>query len=411
MTSLRLRAGAAFLRLRSLRRPALLVSVLLFVEFLDEVVFGARETAWPLIRADLNLDYVQIGLLLSLPPLLANFIEMGFGILADMGYRRRLILGGGILFALASLATGLSESFGALMIAFIVFNPASGAFVSLSQAALMDHDPTRHEQNMARWTLAGSIGVFMGPLLLGLLSGNWRLLFIGYGVVAFIAVFIVARVPMKESAAAETHAGLLDGFREALRDLRRFEVLRWLVLLQFSDLMLDVLYAYLALYLVDVAQTDVATAGVAVAVWTGVGLLGDVLIIPLLERVRGLTYLRYSAIAELVLYSAFLLVPSVVVKIVLLGLLGMFNAGWYSVLQGQLYTAMPGRSGSVLTVGNVFGFFGALLPLALGAAAETWGLSVAMWLLLLGPVALLVGLPRGGGVPIGELTAEPPDAP
>ena len=32
----------------------------------------------------------------------------------------------------------------------------------------MDSDTTRHEQNMARWTFAGSLGVFAGPLLLGL---------------------------------------------------------------------------------------------------------------------------------------------------------------------------------------------------------------------------------------------------
>ncbi len=41
--------------------------------------------------------------------------------------------------------------------------------------------------------------------------------------------------------------------RAALSALRRGEVLRWLVLLQFSDLMLDVLLGFLALYFVDVA--------------------------------------------------------------------------------------------------------------------------------------------------------------
>lgn len=35
--------------------------------------------------------------------------------------------------------------------AFILFYPASGAFVNLSQATLMDSETDRHEQNMARW--------------------------------------------------------------------------------------------------------------------------------------------------------------------------------------------------------------------------------------------------------------------
>ena len=86
-------------------------------------------------------------------------------------------------------------------------------------------------------------------------------------------------------------SNLKDGVVNALRALRRGEVLRWLTLLQFSDLMLDVLLGFLALYFVDVVGVTPAQAGLAVAVWTGVGLLGDFLLIPLLERVRGLSYL------------------------------------------------------------------------------------------------------------------------
>ena len=183
---------------------------------------------------------------------------------------------------------------------------------------------------------------------------------------------------------------------EALRALRRAEVLRWLVLLEFSNLMLDVLLGYLALYFVDVVGVTPAQAGGAVAVWTGVGLLGDFLLIPLLERVRGLSYLRVSVVAELVLFPAFLLAGGWWAKLVLAGLLGLFNSGWYSILQAGLYSAMPGRSGTTLAVTNVSGLVAALIPLGLGLAAEQFGLGNAMWLLLLGPIVLLIGLPRQG---------------
>ena len=181
---------------------------------------------------------------------------------------------------------------------------------------------------------------------------------------------------------------------DALRALRRVEVLRWLTLLEFSDLMLDVLLGFLALYFVDVVGTTPAQAGLAVAVWTGLGLLGNLLLIPLLERVRGLRYLRLSALVELALFPAFLLVPGMWAKLALLGLLGFFNAGWYSILKAQLYSAMPGQSGTVMTVGNVFGLVGGLVPLGLGLVAERSDLTVTMWLLLLGPLALLTGIPR-----------------
>jgi MFS transporter, FSR family, fosmidomycin resistance protein len=49
---------------RALRTAIL---ALLAVEVLDELVFGAREAAWPLIRRDLDLSYAEVGLLILLP--------------------------------------------------------------------------------------------------------------------------------------------------------------------------------------------------------------------------------------------------------------------------------------------------------------------------------------------------------
>ncbi len=46
--------------------------------------------------------------------------------------------------------------------------------------------------------------------------------------------------------------------------------------------MLDVLLGFLALYFVDVAGFSSSQAGLGVAVWTGMGLLGDFLLILLL---------------------------------------------------------------------------------------------------------------------------------
>src|SRR5437764_11017766 len=142
-------------------------STLLLIEFLDELVFGVREAAWPLIRDDLRLSYTQVGVILSVPGLVGNLIEPSFGILGDVWRRRALVLAGGVVFAAASLLVGLSASFAALLAASILFNPASGAFVGLSQATLMDAAPERREQNMARWSLFGSLGNCVGPAALG----------------------------------------------------------------------------------------------------------------------------------------------------------------------------------------------------------------------------------------------------
>lgn len=391
-----------------------LILILLLIEFLDELVGGVREAAWPLLRQDLHLSYTQIGLLMSLPGVVGSLVEPFLGILADTWKRRVLILGGGCIFVLSSALAAASGSFWPLLLAYILFYPASGAYVSLSQAVLMDLEPERHEQNMARWTFAGSLGVVIGPLLLGgaaLVGWGWRVPFWAMAGLAGIVLALSWQAYMSSAVAAHVQGNaetisFWQGLRNAGKALKRKEVLRWLVLLEFSDLMLDILLSFLALYLVDVAGLPPATAGLALAVWTGMGLLGDFLLIPLVERVPGLAYLRVSAALELALFPLFLLVPSLPIKLIALGLLGFFNSGWYAILQGQLYSAMPGQSGTVMTLGDLAGLFGRLIPLGIGLLAQQFGLGAAIWVLILGPIALLGGLPKTS---VGTLKRTTPD--
>ncbi len=79
----------------------------------------------------------------------------------------------------------------------------------------------------------------------------------------------------------------------------------------------------------------------------------------------------------------------------LLAFVGLFNSGWYAILQARLYDSMPrGLSSTAIAVGSVTGFFGKLLPFGIGLAAQAFGLGAAIWFLLAGPIALWIGLPR-----------------
>ncbi|HET9905400.1 MAG TPA: MFS transporter, partial [Anaerolineales bacterium] len=247
--------------------------IYLLIEFLDELVFGVGEIAWPLIRDDLHLTYTQIGLLLSMPGIMAAFIEPFIGILGDVWKRRLLIIFGGLLFTLSLVMTSVSYSFIFLLSSLILFNPSSGAFVNLSQANLMDSDPTRHEQNMARWTFAGSIGVLAGPLLLGLfvyVGLGWRGTYAFLAFLSTLCLFAALRYlpPEKNSSLPFPSLRVIfDGFRAAFSALKRREVWRWLLLLEFADLIMDVFLSYMALYFVDVGRVTQAQAGIAVTIW------------------------------------------------------------------------------------------------------------------------------------------------
>jgi MFS family permease len=141
--------------LRALRGP---VIALLAIELLDELVFGAREAAWPALRDELDLSYAQIGVLLSVPTYSSALLEPVFGVLGDSRWRRTVVIGGGIGTATALTLVAGAPGFVVLLVAFALLFPSTGAFASLSQATLMDLEPERRELNMTRWSIAGGVG-------------------------------------------------------------------------------------------------------------------------------------------------------------------------------------------------------------------------------------------------------------
>jgi FSR family fosmidomycin resistance protein-like MFS transporter len=365
----------------------------------DELVFGVQDSALPLIRGDLKLSYTAIGLLLSAPALAANLVEIPIGLLADSPRRRRLVLGGGVLFTAALVAVALAPVFGVLLAALAVLYPASGAFVALSQADLMDADTTRREQNMARWNLAGSLGALAGPGLLiaaVVVAAGWRGAYAAMAVAAAIVLCALVLTRVSRPAGAEPATGLGQALRGALRSLTRGEVLRNLLLLEVSDLMLDVLTGYLALYFVDVLGEPVWVGALVVAVRVASGLAGDFATIHLLERVAGLVYIRATAAATLLAYPLFLLLPSVGPKLAVLALVSLLSAGWYPVLQARQYESLPGQSGAQLAIGNVFRIAATPVPLLIGLAATRFGLGGALWIFAVSPLLLTVLLLRRG---------------
>ncbi|MFY9933613.1 MAG: MFS transporter [Streptosporangiaceae bacterium] len=393
----------------------------LAVEFADELADGAKGAALPLIRHDLGLSYTQIGLLASVPLLVGGVLELPLGVLAGEGRRRRLaVLGGGLLFVLALLGVAVAGSFAVLLAAFIAFYPASGAFVSLTQAELMDVWPQRQAQIMARWDLAGSAGAVAGPLLLTVVlaaGGDWRAGYLGLAGAAVLAWLGMAlrRPPPASSAAPPTASAPAraeeaeDGrdwrarAREVLGALRDWGTVRWLLLIEVADLLVDVFTGFLGLYLVDVVHLAPGVAAVGIAIRLGAALAADAALVVILERIEDLTVLRVSAAAALMLYPAFLVVPGAAGKLVVLALLSASTAPWYPLLQARLYGSLPGRSPVAVTLGSAAALAGGLGPLAVGIAAGGFGLSRALTGLAAVPaVILLVTVGGWGRDPAGE---------
>jgi MFS transporter, FSR family, fosmidomycin resistance protein len=409
-------------------------------------VSGVREAAWPLVRTDLRLGYLEVGLVLSVPAVASAVIEPAFGVLVDAGWRRPLMVVGAAAFAASLALMAAAWSFPPLLAATVGWFLASGALVGTAQTALMDLRDRAREQAMARWTLAGSVGAVLGPLVLAgsiALGGGWRPPLLALALAGLLAVRGAAMLPASrpqptpppapptppagaaetapgdpaceapegEPAPARARPGLRDSLRPLLAALRDLDVLRSLALLQLTELGGDVFGGFLALYMADVADAGAIGATLAVATWTGAGLGGDALLVVLLSRVPGGRLLRASAVAAAVLLPAFLLAPGLAPRLVFLAGLSVAHAAWYPVLQGRLYDSLPGASGAALALSSLASGLGAALPLALGAVAATAGLDRALWLALLAPLALLTLLPAGRGSSALTTRLEDPEPP
>lgn len=374
------------------------VVVLYAVELLDELIYGLYGATLPLLKNDLALNYVQVGLLATIPGLVSIALEPFIGILGDTRFRRALVRGGilATTFGLGLVAFG--QTYALILLAFTIMYVASGAYVNLAQATLMDRDPARSEHTMARWTLLGSIGVTVAPIVTTIAIGigyGWRELYLAFAGLAAFYVVLVWRIAFNaHNGADEETIAPRQLVRDFFAAFRNAELVRFVLLTELADLMLDKLYEVTGLYFYDVVGVDFAGAALASSISTIVGLIGSILLIPLLERVNGIRIMRLSSLLVAVLYVAFLLVPFVWAKYVLIGAVSFTTAGWFAILRGRTFAALPGKSGMVVAITAFANLSILLTPTILGAIADAYGLQTAMWLLLLGPIALLIGLPK-----------------
>jgi FSR family fosmidomycin resistance protein-like MFS transporter len=397
----RVKSTQAIIFTTLLRNVASLTMLFMLIEFFDELNYGVGNAALPAIRTDLGLSYVQVGLLLGLPGILNTFIEPVLMLLGDTRFRKPIMLAGGLAIAISLFAIAITPSFPLLLVAMVVGYPASGAFVSLSQATLMDLNPGREPHMMARWTVAGSLANLLGPLILaaGFARGlGWRWIFFGMATLCLLLVGLtwLRRIPLIQQVPPpnqmrRTAVELLNGLANAFRNLH---LMRWMILLEFSDLLLDVLTGYLALYFTDVIGLSVAQASLMVSVLMFAGLISNIALIPALERIPGRKLVRLSAGVSGVLYVAWLLAPWLWAKIGLIILIKLATMGWYEVLQGEAFASLPGRSGTVMAVNSLFGLLASGISFFVGWVAGRAGLPAAMWLLLAGPLVLVIFIPR-----------------
>jgi len=176
----------------------------------------------PAIATGFRVDTAHIGLVMAAFTFPAIFLAPVFGVLADLHGRRRVLLFGLAMFAMAGTAAAWAPSFDWLLVWRALQGVGMSALSPLTIALISDILPEHREIHGQGLKVAiDRIANISLPLLGGFLAAvSWRAPFLIYAVVLALAVAALARMPETNPVNAHTLKQYLTETLAAVRQPR-----------------------------------------------------------------------------------------------------------------------------------------------------------------------------------------------
>jgi MFS family permease len=322
-------------------------------------------------------------------------LEAGIALLSDVWPRARLVvLGQGVLAAALSFTAWSTSPWG-LTLGLGLAGAASGVACGAAQALLVVSNREHADRAMVRWSLYCAVGDVLTPLVTATaiaMGHSYR------GAMGAIAVLVGAQCAVSaglllrgtttsgapgdpDPPAEPLHAALA-------RAIRLPRLWAWLFAAASCTLLDELVIALAALRLARDEGTGPALATGAAVAFS----LGSVLGAALTDRVVARTSARRVLVASAALcalsLAALLATRSVLASCAALLVLGVTCAPHHPLAQSRAYAEVPDHPGTVQAMGQLFVVVDVVAPLALGLAADRWGLGVALACLLVQPVVV-----------------------
>ncbi len=183
--------------------------------FLTRIVrmfaYGFLSVVLVLYLARVGLTETEIGILLTLTLVGDTLVSLWITTCADRVGRRRMLIVGAVLMALAGIIFALTKNFFLLLITATigVISPSGyevGPFLSIEQAALSQILPDEKRTQIFAWyNLVGSFATALGALAGGGMAqglqsagvspiGSYKAIVVGYGVMGLVLLVLFARL-------------------------------------------------------------------------------------------------------------------------------------------------------------------------------------------------------------------------
>lgn len=387
---------AAVLGLRGLaRRDGLddrATVLALCARFTDELCSGLLVVLMPAMRARLGLSVQQVGWCFQVLFSAGAVVEPASGAAIDLVRRRPLLVAGAAGWAVALLVAAGAPSFGWLLAAFALAGVAYGPLANTADVVLVEGHPDAVERITSRSTVLDTVGALLAPGAVAAagwagVDGRVLLAATGGGVLGYALLLArsVLPPPPPHDRRAPLLAQAVGNVRVVVRDR---EARRWIGALLLVEV-LDVTEVFEPVWLRDVVGVPLGLVGVHVSVGMAAGLVSLVLLDRWLERRDATPVLVVAAVATLVLYPAWLLVPGLPAKLGMVVLRDAASAPLWPILHARALAAVPGKAGAVSAVTALVG----VVPLhaGFGWLAGRVGLTAGMlWVHVTAAVGLLI---------------------
>ena len=196
---------------RGPRRAMLVIALICAAQFVLQLDFSIVNVALPSIQRELGMPASELQWIVTGYALAFGSLLLAGGRLADLAGRRRALVAGLALFAVASLACGLAR-WPAMLIAARIVQGAAGAIASPAALSLLTttnaEGPARHRA-LAIWQATTAAGATAGIVAGGVLTQylGWRAVFLVNPPLIAIMLAFVPRLPAgrRPAGAAGAH--------------------------------------------------------------------------------------------------------------------------------------------------------------------------------------------------------------
>lgn len=194
---------------------------LVSVTFIGPLSLHLFIPAMPAVKEAFEVSTGMTQLTMSLAMLSMAFFTVAYGGLSDRFGRKRVLLGGLVLFTCGAVACMLAANLPMLLAGRILQGAGAGCGVVLARAIARDvYGQERVAQVIAYLTAAYVLGPMFAPAIGGQLTTlfGWRALFVFASVVGLVVIFMATfAVPETRARSAVAPRGVFTGYKSLLR--------------------------------------------------------------------------------------------------------------------------------------------------------------------------------------------------